>query len=203
MPGTAWFAVDLGQGQVCAIRDDHALYCWGRNPEGEAGIGSQIGQARVPIRVGTESDWISIAGSQHHTCGVRGDGSLWCWGMNPFFEISAEDTAASFFIPTRVGTASDWATVGTGWFHSCGHKRDGRLFCWGRAIEGQLAQGGGDPVREPTLVAMPNRWQRYALGSFHTCGVNATGALYCWGMGKNGQLGRGDNENRFAPELVP
>jgi alpha-tubulin suppressor-like RCC1 family protein len=192
MPGKSWRSVELGQGQVCAIADDGALYCWGRNPEGETGLGSELPQIRIPTRVGIESDWVSIAASQHHSCGVRGDGTLWCWGKNPYLEIGAADATRSFLIPTQVGTDVDWAEVGAGWFHGCALKRDGRLSCWGRAIEGQLGQGGGNPVRVPTRVAMPMQWQRIALGGFDTCGVDDTGSLYCWGAGPDGELGLGD-----------
>jgi alpha-tubulin suppressor-like RCC1 family protein len=171
---------------------------------GEAGLGPDRGQVREPTRIGSETDWVSIAGSQHHSCGVRADGSLYCWGQNPFFELGSPDPMHIAFEPERVGSESDWASVGAGWFHTCALKRDGRLYCFGRAIEGQLGQGGSiDPIAELTLVVSPERWQRYALGSFHTCGIAEDDGLYCWGMGEDGQLGFGDNERRHMPERVP
>ena len=40
----------------------------------------------APTQVGTDLDWakISVDGTDYgsHTCGVRTDGSLWCWGYN-------------------------------------------------------------------------------------------------------------------------
>jgi alpha-tubulin suppressor-like RCC1 family protein len=204
LPGVAWSTVELGQGHACAIREDGALFGWGRNPMGEAGLGPGLGQVREPTRIGTETDWVSLAASQHHACGVRAEGSLWCWGQNPFFELGHADPMHVAFVPERMGAESDWASVGAGWFHTCALKRDGRLFCFGRAIEGQLGQGGSiDPILEPTLVESPSRWQSLALGNFQTSGIDDAGALHCWGMGEDGQLGMGDNERRHVPTLVP
>ena len=36
----------------------------------------------VPTRVGTDTDWARISPGAEHTCAVRTDRSLWCWGRN-------------------------------------------------------------------------------------------------------------------------
>jgi alpha-tubulin suppressor-like RCC1 family protein len=203
-PGMRFSAVGVGQGHVCAILVSGELACWGRNVKGELGQGSiDPGQLRAPARVGDASDWREVASSQHHNCGVRADGSLWCWGLNVFHELAAPELETTFATPRQVGSELDWQHVAVGWFHSCGLKRDGRMFCWGRAIEGQLGVESVDPLPEPNLITMPARFARLALGSFHSCGVDDTGALYCWGAGEEGQLGLGDLERRLAPEAVP
>ena len=51
----------------------------------------------VPTRVGTDKDWVRIALGAVHTCGVRTDRSLWCWGEQ------------------RVRRGSGWATGVSGW----------------------------------------------------------------------------------------
>jgi alpha-tubulin suppressor-like RCC1 family protein len=199
-----WREFAVGQGHVCAIRQDQALYCWGRNTDLELGIGRAAPvQLRTPTRAGQDSDWQAIACSQHDSCGVRGNGALYCWGGNPFDELATTDASGSA-TPLRVGADSDWASVGAGWFHSCGQKRDGRVFCWGRAIEGQLGQGGGnDPLPTPTLVAMPARWQQITLANFFTCGIDSSNGLYCWGKNEESQLGLSDTARRFVPAAVP
>jgi alpha-tubulin suppressor-like RCC1 family protein len=202
--GTRFASVGVGQGHVCAILESGELRCWGRNVMGELGLGSvDPGQLRAPQRVGDASDWRSIGGSQHHTCGVRADGSLWCWGHNMFHELSAPELETTFPAPRRVGADVDWHEVAVGWFHSCARKRDGRMFCWGRAIEGQLGVESIDPLLEPNLITAPARFTRIALGHFHSCGVDELGALYCWGMNDDGQLGVGDLERRHVPSPLP
>ncbi len=210
--GSRWRTLAVGQGHVCAIQQDGSLWCWGRNTNGQLGIGPEPGQTRVPGRVGSAADWTAIAAGQHHTCGVREDGSLWCWGDNAFFEIAAPDPALRYPEPRQLGAAIEWTAVATGWFHSCAIARDARLFCWGRAIEGQLGQEmpiagqrmdlEGFPLPEPGWVAMPASWQRVVNGNFHTCGVDASGATLCWGENGAGQLGVGDDMRRQVPTRV-
>ena len=203
-PGQRFASVGVGQGHVCAIRESGELSCWGRNVRGELGLGSvDPGQLRAPARVGDASDWRVVAGSQHHSCGVRGDGSLWCWGQNVFHEVGAPELDTIFSSPRRVGSDSDWQSVAVGWFHSCGLKRDGQLWCWGRAIEGQLGVESIDPLPAPNLIAMPASFSRIALGHFHSCGVDDAGSLYCWGMNEEGQLGVADLERRHMPAPLP
>jgi alpha-tubulin suppressor-like RCC1 family protein len=148
--------------------------------------------------------YVSMSASQHHSCGVRDDGTLWCWGGNEHSELAVPgaDLARSG-VPVQVGTDSDWAEASVGWFHSCGRKQNGVLMCWGRAIEGQLAQERVEPNPVPVKVMAPVQWQRISTGNFHSCGVDQQGALYCTGENGTGQLGLGDQVRRHAFEALP
>jgi len=200
---TRWRRVDVGQGHVCAIREAGTLHCWARNTTDELGLGpSSPGQVRGPTQVGDASDWIDISGSQHSSCGVRANGTLFCWGLNSFFEVGSPNLEEGVALPRQVGTDRDWVAVGAGWFHTCAQKSSGALFCWGRAIEGQLGQGGGDPIEPPTKV-LSATFDRVALGNFHTCAATTEGALQCWGANDDGQLGAGDTERRYEPAVIP
>jgi alpha-tubulin suppressor-like RCC1 family protein len=202
--GGPYATLAVGQGHACAIDREGALYCWGRNTTGELGVGEEPGQARAPLRVGEASDWVDIAASQHTSCAVRGDGSLWCWGLNAFHELSRPELDVEFHEPVQVGGDLDWAQVESGWFHTCGLKASGALFCWGRAIEGQLGQGGSvDPIEQPVMIEEPALYARLALGNFATCAVTQDEQLYCWGANEDGQLGTGDMERRAFPAAVP
>lgn len=83
--GTAddWTNVAAGALHACAIRGGE-LYCWGDNGLGQLGLGTaSIGETIAePTRVGSESDWIILSLAPGSTCGIRGNGTLWCWGSN-------------------------------------------------------------------------------------------------------------------------
>ena len=63
--------------------------------------------------------WKVSAGGAH-TCGVREDGSLWCWGSHGFGQLGLGDDRTDRLVPTRVGTDGDWAKVSSGSKHTCG-----------------------------------------------------------------------------------
>ena len=45
--------------------------------------------------------WAKVAGGRNHTCGVRADRSLWCWGDNYSGQLGLGDTT-NRYVPTRV-----------------------------------------------------------------------------------------------------
>jgi alpha-tubulin suppressor-like RCC1 family protein len=197
--------VAVGQGHVCAVRDDAKALCWGRNTNLQLGIGSDMpGQLRTPTPNTAPDDLIALSASQHHTCGVRADGTLWCWGSNGESElaVASADLAASG-TAIQVGNDSDWVDVSVGWFHTCARKQNRTLYCWGRAIEGQLGQESVDPIPTPTKVAPPALWQRISTGNFFTCAVDDTNALYCMGENARGELGLGDLDRRHVMTALP
>lgn len=198
-----FLTLDVGQGHVCAIRMSGELLCWGRNSMGETGTRSEDPQLRSPTRVGEDADWITVSASQHHSCGVREGGTLYCWGLNEHFELAAPDGMATYATPVPVQPDVTWAEVSVGWFHTCAVTRESQLYCWGRAIEGQLGQGGSeDPVPIPTAIATLASPSLLTLGSFHTCAMIEASVPSCWGANDAGQLGVGDRERRHMPELL-
>ena len=200
-----WRLVAVGQGHVCGVRSDGPVLCWGRNTDLALGTGNpEPPHARTPQPTLLEGTFKSLSASQHHTCGVRADGTLWCWGRNEHAELAVPaDTLLISGTPLQVGNDSDWGEVAVGWFHSCARKTIGNVFCWGRAIEGQLGQDRIDPNPMPVKIEIPILWKRISAGHFHTCGVDTTGALYCTGDNANGQLGLGDRDRRHMPAALP
>jgi len=93
--------------------------------------------------------------------------------------------------------------VGLGNQSSCA-VRDGRLWCWGRNTERELAMDL-DARTTPGHVDTSNAWARVSVGRAHACGVQMDGTMWCWGANDRGQLGQGDTMSRRDPArtLVP
>lgn len=155
---TDWQLVAGGEGHTCGLRAGGTLWCWGWNTEGQLGTGSTNGTAVTsPQQVtGASVVWDSFTVGEDHTCAIRSDGSLWCWGENDSGQLG-DGTLADRSSPTRVGTANDWVmAVGTGGeHHVCGIRSGGSLWCWGANDRGQLAVGDTAPRYTPTRACFP------------------------------------------------
>lgn len=93
--------------------------------------------------------------------------------------------------------------VTVGGQHSCGLTSDGRAYCWGYAVSGQLGIGPVDISRyTPAAVAGGLRFAQLSAGTDHTCGVTTDDRAYCWGENYDGRLGDGTTANRWTPTPV-
>jgi alpha-tubulin suppressor-like RCC1 family protein len=68
--------------------------------------------------------FVQVSSGDFHTCGLRADGTVACWGTNANGQSSPP--------------AGAFIQVAAGRFHSCGVKADGLLVCWGDNASGQI-----------------------------------------------------------------
>jgi len=149
------------------------------------------------------SAWLAVSAGGFHTCGIRADHSLWCWGDNHYGQLGVGDTKKRA-MPTQVGTGTDWADLVAGNAHTCATRTDHTLWCWGWNRDGQLGIGSKNLKRTtPTQVGTGADWTDVsAAGYAYTCATHADRTLWCWGDNTGGQLGLGDNTNRSTPTQV-
>ena len=123
-----------------------------------------------------------------HTCAVRTDGILWCWGWNDKGQLG-NGTNQDSLVPVRV-PGQGWSSVSGGLEHTCAIRTDGTLWCWGADGWGQLGNGTNQNSSVPVQVPGTN-WVSVEPGDYHTCGVKRDGTLWCWGWSGWGQFGAG------------
>jgi alpha-tubulin suppressor-like RCC1 family protein len=147
--------VAAGQNHTCAITTDQHLYCWGDvlEADGHPGpMGHDDGETHdVPARVGADADWTFIATDTFHSCGLRGEGALWCWGRNAEGQLGV---GSPDVVPSRVNVNPDerFMSVTVGRFHTCAVRNDGAVLCAGKNDNGELSSG--DTERRATLTPM-------------------------------------------------
>jgi len=145
--------VAAGQNHTCAITIDGHLYCWGDmlDNDGHAGPMGHDDRAAhsVPARVGQDADWTAIVTDTFHSCGLRGDGQLWCWGRNAEGQLGV----GNFDVVNErvhVSPQERFTQVAVGRFHTCALRIDGVVLCAGKNENGELASG--DTARRNTLT---------------------------------------------------
>ncbi len=185
---------------TCAVATDGSLWCWGKNDREALGTGDGVNHLS-PARVGTDTDWRSIALGEDCGCAIKASGSLWCWGDNRDGQLGVGDTVVRA-TPTRVGADSDWVAVSFGERHACGVKTGGSLWCWGSDGAGQL--GVASAVAQTMPVMVPGiGWARVSCRANHSCATRTDGSLWCWGSNTRGQCGQGMSGGSFdAPTRV-
>lgn len=197
-------AVSVGSDHSCALRktatgSDYAAYCWGSDEFGQLGTAAAI-DSSTPIVVSTLFEGVrQIAAGRNHTCAVKNDGTLWCWGLNNAGQLGLGDkvdreTPQQVTLPANVTAA--YVRAGTS--HSCvvasdtATPTDFEMYCWGSNTFGQL--GTSDQVERlsPALADISAPVSGIALGGTHTCALRQ-GSVGCWGNGFKGQVGNGSS----------
>ncbi len=146
--------------------------------------------------------WVDISTSGSTTCGVKNDGTLWCWGLDNFGQAGV-GTGAPIRAPRQVGTSHAWAKVSAAYSHTCGTMTDGTLWCWGQNLRGQLGIGTVDRLHaKPVRVGTGTGWESVTTGGWHTCALTIGGTAYCWGQNDFGELGDGTITTHPTPTPV-
>jgi alpha-tubulin suppressor-like RCC1 family protein len=195
---TGWATVTGGEVATCGIRLDGSLWCWGSGSSGELGLGPIHGQDfPTPQQVGSDTDWLEIAGVSQSFCAVRAPGSLWCWGLNRYGELGLGDNKPRNH-PVRVGQASRWTGLsGSTGERVCAVMRHdsqlrGTAWCWGNGF-------GLAPVK----AASGSRWRAISVGWEHQCARRTDASIWCWGDNQHGELGNGTTQPEASPTKVP
>ncbi len=118
----------------------------------------------------------SIATGGSHTCAIKGDQTVQCWG-------SDQDSEGNF-----VGQSSPPADLGpvlalaTGKDHSCAIKMDHTVQCWGsdKDPEGNFSGQSSPPSDLGPVLDL-------AAGPHRTCAIKMDQTMQCWGWNVYGQ----------------
>ena len=105
----------------------------------------------------------SVSAVRTHTCGVRTEGSLACWGGSIPQDIQ------------QITKSNSFISVSSSFHTACGIHAEGYVLCWGAS--------NSNSIREPPRGSFIS----ISAGVEHFCGLKANGTIACWGSDLNGE----------------
>ena len=145
-----------------------------------------------------DGSWREVTAGVSHTCAIRMDDTLWCWGRNDAGQLGLGSAARESDQPAQVpGT---WKHVSSLFMTTCAIDSTDAMYCWGLSDNGQAGSNVAR-VLAPNLID-GETWSEVATGYYFSCGITTDGAAKCWGYNVNGELGTGDTTPSLTPRPI-
>lgn len=202
LPGPAR-AIAAGRFHTCAITGNGALLCWGLNEDGQLGDGSRSNRVRPTPVSGAGSGVDKAALGARHSCALRQNGSVSCWGSAFFGLLLGDGSTQDRLVPGPVPALGNGVVdLSLGDAHSCALGLRGVL-CWGSNFLGAIGDNSQLSRRLPAPVAgLGAGTSSLALGNGHSCAIARGGRPLCWGDNSFAQLGDGTLFGQPRPQDV-
>jgi len=187
---TGQISLASGMYHSCAVHQSGVVKCWGYNNYGQLGDGTSTTSSNSPVSWNSSNVAVSVSAGEWHSCAVRDDGFVNCWGYNALGQLgNASITNSSS--PVTVESLSDVSKISLGSSHSCALLSTGAAKCWGHNAAGQIGDGTVSARNVATPVLGITSATAIAVGSTHSCALLSNGTAKCWGSNSSGQIGAG------------
>lgn len=205
--------VSCGDGETCllgvcrrATVDGTALPVWDGNDPSRYLDDRDAGEPPAPVDGGAGDagpppgePFVAIGAGDAHSCGLRRDGAVFCWGANDRGQLG-DRTTTMRPSPVAVADLASATALALGDAFSCALTDTGGVHCWGDDQRLQLGVTGVESRPAALPVDGVSDATGLAAGAAHACAVTAAEVL-CWGAGTRGQLGNGTTD-RAMPRPV-
>lgn len=227
LTGRRVISVSSGLAHSLALCSDGALVAWGRNFDGELGIGGpSIGpdtsgnpsyaDEQSPVLVNTAGTLAGktvavLQATYAHSLALCTDGTLYAWGHGGDGRLG-NGTATDRSLPEAVNTSGALAgktvvMVAGGGEHNLALCSDGTVVAWGEGSQGRLGTGNQTTSYVPVNITNQGVLSGRAVvavaaGMQHSLALCSDGTVVSWGVNANGQLGIGTLDFSLLPVLV-
>ena len=196
----------FGDRHACALLDDGAVMCWGRNNAGQLGVSGGDRDTPQSVNLGTGRTAKSIHAGGHFSCAILDDDSVKCWGQNDQGQLGI-GTSSNTNTPTTVasfGTGRTAVALALAFKTACALLDDGSVKCWGDRANGLLGNGGSTtdldaPPASAINLGSGRTAKAVTGGKAHFCVILDDDSIKCWGEGANGKLGTGSTGGQNTP----
>ena len=153
--------VSAGHGHTCALKNNGEVLCWGHGGSGRLGNNGTVDKDHPVAVVGVDTDndgngdglltgITQISAGVKHTCALKNDGGVLCWGEGEHGRLGNDNTTDDRSYPVAVvgedtdddgngnGELTGIIQISVGREHTCAVKSNGEVLCWGRERDGRL-----------------------------------------------------------------
>ena len=142
-------ALSLGYSHSCALSNQGTVKCWGKNSEGQLGMGDTVNRGSSSNDMGDNLPAIDLGGhgaleisaGTSHTCALLDDHSIRCWGNNFYGQLGLGDIQNRGDVPEEMGAQLPGIQLGngltaqsvvSGGAYTCALLSSGAVKCWGK-----------------------------------------------------------------------
>ena len=165
---------------TCAMRTS-SLYCWGRNIEGQLGVGDNTDRTTPTQVTGT---WTGVVAGIRQACGIKAGPPGVVLGPEHRGPGGHRRHHQHHQPAPGVGDGHVVPDGGPDQPPDVIFKTDGTLAAWGRFLNRPMS-----PTQIGALVTWDGRG--LAAGLSHACGLQTDTSLWCWGQNTDGRVGTG------------
>ena len=143
--------VNSGGYHSIALTSNGRIFIWGRNHEGQLGNGTAINSS-IPIEITTKFDLkvgekiLKVYSGALFSIAMTSEGRIFTWGDNVHGQLG-DGTNLKHLTPNEItdkfnlGLGEFIIELSLGSYHSLALTSNGRVFSWGRNLDGQLGDG--------------------------------------------------------------
>lgn len=120
--------------RMCGLRVDGSVECWAGENIDEQWWSLQCDDHACGLFERHTGPFVQVAAGGLHTCGLRDDGEIECWGAGTYEgDCWPEDldVKSRFDCGQAMPPPGPFTEIAAGLFHTCGLHPDGQIECWG------------------------------------------------------------------------
>ena len=214
-------AISAGWNWSAALTADGKVVTWGFNSSARTGQGVTTSTVDVPgyvLRDGDGvaiSDIVAISAGYNFGLALTSAGQVYGWGDNSYGQLGQNTSSNVHSRAVLVKGADGTGQLGrikmvaAGGWHALALDQDGKVWSWGRGVDGQLGDGPNRPTGNEWLlpravVSQLGTGQLADIGAIvagydFSMALATDGSTLIWGEGYSGKLDQGGtNTNDLA-----
>ena len=190
-----------GQSHTITLSEDGTVHSFGRNDEGELGLGHN-NDVSLPTPIPNLPQINMISCGAYFTVCVDYEGFVWSFGSNHSGQLGTGNTTV-FNVPQKLLDLPPVLSVSCGYEHTLMITNDDNLWSCGGNDYGQLCHGDTESRSKPQETSFSDI-SKISAGSFHSLFENNQREIFSCGTNCYGEcgLGRFDNSPQITPSLI-